>query len=92
MMEPLTTVLKKRRVSNPPLQRIRWSRSFWVVWAPIHGAELPVVRLARAAFNEKSKPGGRRARPVSQTGCRCPVAYIRTGPQTIAALSAARFK
>ena len=55
-----------------------------------HGAELPVVRLAHAAFNEKVEALwlGVEQGLFRKQGVDVQLLYIRTGPQTIAALSA----
>ncbi len=57
--------------------------------APIHAAELPVVRLAHAAFNEKVAALwlGVGQGFFRKQGVDVQLVYIRTGPQTIAALA-----
>ncbi len=57
--------------------------------APTHAAELPVVRLAHAAFNEKVAALwlGVEQGFFRKQGVDVQLVYIRTGPQTIAALA-----
>jgi ABC-type nitrate/sulfonate/bicarbonate transport system substrate-binding protein len=61
----------------------------WVVVPPTWAAELPVVRLAHAAFNEKVAALwlGVEQGFFRKHGVEVQLVYIRTGPQTVAALT-----
>ena len=61
----------------------------WVAVPPTWAAELPIVRLAHAAFNEKVAALwlGVEQGFFRKHGVEVQLVYIRTGPQTVAALT-----
>ena len=61
----------------------------WVAVPPTWAAELPIVRLAHAAFNEKVAALwlGVEQGFFRKHGVEMQLVYIRTGPQTVAALT-----
>jgi NitT/TauT family transport system substrate-binding protein len=84
--------MRMREDSKAPM--IRWPLVlllgclFRILSAPANAVELPVVRLAHAAFNEKVEALwlGIEQGLFRKQGVEVQLVYIRTGPQTIAAM------
>jgi NitT/TauT family transport system substrate-binding protein len=82
-----------REDSNAPMIRaslvLLFGCLFRILSAPANAAELPVVRLAHAAFNEKVEALwlGVEQGLFRKQGVDVQLLYIRTGPQTIAAMA-----
>src|SRR5258706_4902526 len=90
----VSTATRMREVSTAPM--IRWPVALLLLGcviglstAPALTAEMPVVRLAHAAFNEKVEALwlGVEQGLFRKQGVDVQLVYIRTGPQTIAAMA-----
>src|SRR5258706_15173800 len=89
----VSTAMRMREVSTAPLSR--WFLAFLfgcligLSATPALAAELPGVRLAHAAFNEKVEALwlGAEQGLFRKKGVDVELVYIRTGPQAIAAMA-----